>query len=124
VQLADPVPFAGLSVAEVVESAALVAKWPDAFALRIDGDSMLPILRENDLAIVSPKVRARNGHAAIVQLAGQIGVTCKVYRHVRRQVRLIPANPSYPTTVHPKDAVVWALQVLARVRAPADRTDT
>lgn len=117
VQLAEPADLAGLSVAEVVESAALVSKWPEAFALRIEGDSMLPILRENDLVVVSPKVRAKDGEPAVVQLAGQIGVMCKVYRRAKGQVRLIPVNPVYPTTVKGKDHVVWALRVLARVRA-------
>lgn len=116
VQLAKPVELAGLSVAELLESGALAGRWPEAFALRIDGNSMDPLLREGDLVVVSPKQVARSGRPAVIQLAGQIGVTCKVYRRGRSQVRLIPANPAYPTTAHPIRDVLWALRVLARVR--------
>jgi transcriptional regulator with XRE-family HTH domain len=116
VQLADPVELAGLSVHEMLESQWVAKRWPGAFALRVDGDSMQPTLQPNDLVVLSPKRPAADGEPAVVQLAGQIGVTCKIYRHAGDKVRLIPANPEYPTSVHAVRDVVWALQVLARVR--------
>jgi hypothetical protein len=124
VQLAKPVDLAGLSVHELVESWWISKRWPGAFALRVDGDSMQPTLEPNDLVVLSARKPAVDGEPAVVQLAGQIGVACKIYRRAGDKVRLIPANPEYPTSVHAMRDVVWALQVLARVRAgtTADRS--
>jgi hypothetical protein len=116
VQLAEPVELEGLSVHELIESVWVAKRWPGAFALRVDGDSMQPTLRANDLVVLSPKRPAVDGEPAVVQLAGQIGVTCKIFRHVGDKVRLIPGSSEYPTSVHAVRDVVWALQVLARVR--------
>jgi hypothetical protein len=118
-QLAEPVDLAGLSVHELVESLWISKRWPGAFALRVDGDSMQPTLEPNDLVVLSARKPAVDGEPAVVQLAGQIGVTCKIYRQAGDKVRLIPANPEYPTSVHAMRDVVWALQVLARVRVGA-----
>ena len=116
IQLARPAELAGLSVSEVLEAARLTDRWPDAFALRVDGDSMQPVLEPNDIVILSPAVPAEQGRPAVVQLAGQVGLICKVYRRDGDQVRLIPANEDYPTTAHSAADVLWALKVLARVR--------
>jgi hypothetical protein len=121
VQLAEPVELAGLSVHELLESLWVAKRWPGAFALRVDGDSMQPKLQSNDLVVLSPKKPAVDGEPAVVQLAGQIGVTCKILRHVGDKVRLIPVSPEYPTSVHAVRDVVWALQVLARVRVKEGR---
>jgi len=116
VQLTEPVRFAGLTVSEVLDAPEVGRRWPEAFALRIDGESMLPWLKSDDLVLLSPAVAAVDGDVAVVQLTDQVGVTCKVYRRYGSAVRLIPLNPEYPTTVHPADRVTWALRVLARIR--------
>ncbi len=116
VQLLEPTELAGLSVHEVLDSNALAKRWPDAFALRLDGDSMRPMLECNDLVVLSPHEPAVDGEPAIVQLAGQIGVVCKILRRVGKTVRLVPANEALATSVHAADEVAWALRVLARVR--------
>ncbi len=116
VQLSEPAELGGLSIHEMLDSVWLARRWPGAFALRVDGDSMLPMLQANDLVVLAPKTPAVDGEPAVVQLAGQIGVTCKIYRHVGDKVRLIPANTKYTTSVHAARDVVWALQVLARVQ--------
>jgi SOS-response transcriptional repressor LexA len=116
VQLSRPVRAGGLDVAEYLDGPALPERRPGAFALRIDGDSMEPVLSHGDLVILAPGVPARPGRPAVVQLRDQIGVTCKLFRRDGRRVRLIPANERYPSTSHPARDVVWALAVLYRVR--------
>lgn len=117
VQLVEPTNLGDLSIHEMLDSSWLAKRWPGSFALRVDGESMLPILESDDLVILSPKIPAVDGEPAVVQMAGQIGVTCKIYRQTGDKIRLIPANPAYPTTVHAIRDVIWALQVLARVQA-------
>jgi len=107
---------------EFLDAAALKARHRDAFALRIDGDSMAPDIRHGDVVVLSPSVPALEGQPAVVQLRNQIGVTCKLYRTEDGRVHLAATNAAYPPHTCPAGEVVWALRVLARVR-PAGQPD-
>ncbi len=104
-------------LAEFVAAAAVRQRYADAFAVRLDGESMSPEFRHGDLVIVSPSAPAADGRAAVVQLARQIGVTCKLYRREGDVVHLVPINEQFAPQSFPADQLVWALRVLARVRA-------
>jgi phage repressor protein C with HTH and peptisase S24 domain len=104
------------NVAEFICAPGLKARHPDAFALRIDGESMAPDIRHGDLVVLSPSVAAADGKCAVVQLAGQIGVTCKLYRRQGDRVHLVPINEQYPPQSFPAQKVQWSLAVLAKVR--------
>jgi len=104
-------------VCEFIAAPALKAKYPDAFALRVDGDSMAPDIVHGDMVVLSLSRQAEDGRSAVVQLRGQIGVTCKIYRRQGAAVHLIPINEKYAPAAHPAAQVLWALRVLARVRA-------
>jgi hypothetical protein len=101
---------------EFVSTPKLKAKHYDAFALRVDGDSMSPEIRHGDLVVLSPSQPAADGKSAVVQLRNQIGVTCKLYNSRGGKVHLIPINEAFLPQAFPADQVVWALRVLARVR--------
>lgn len=101
---------------EFISCPALKAAHPDAFAVRIDGDSMSPDIRHGDLVVLSPSAAARDGRAAVVQLRRQVGVTCKLWRLQAGRVYLAPINDSYETFATVAKEVVWALRVLARIR--------
>jgi phage repressor protein C with HTH and peptisase S24 domain len=103
-------------VVEFVAAPQLKARYADAFALRIDGESMAPDIRHGDLVVLSPSAPAVDGRAAVVQLDGQIGVTCKLYRRAGRDVHLLPVNEHFPSQTFPASQVLWAFRVLARVR--------
>ncbi|MHC4563083.1 MAG: XRE family transcriptional regulator [Planctomycetota bacterium] len=95
------------------------ARHPDAFALQVDGNSMSPDIRHGDFVVLSPSVAAADGGAAVVQLAGQIGVTCKLYRRSGDDIHLVPLHDDLTLTTVCAAEVIWALRVLARVR-PSD----
>ena len=103
-------------VAEFLDCPAVRKRYPDAFALRIDGASMAPQLIHGDLVIVSPSKPAVDGKAAVVQLRNQIGVTCKLYRQDADKVHLIPTNKQYEPQSFELSEVLWALRVLFRIR--------
>ena len=103
-------------VVEFIAAGILRARWPDAFALRIDGDSMSPDIRHGDLVILSPSAPAAEGKPAVAQLADQIGVTCKLFRREGETVHLVPVNEQYAPQRFPASRLAWALRVLARVR--------
>ena len=101
---------------EFVAAEAIKRRYPDAFALRVDGDSMAPEIGQGDVVVLSPSVPAVEGRAAVVQLTGQIGVTCKLYRASAGSVHLVPVNAQYEIAAVPTGQDEWALRVLARVR--------
>jgi phage repressor protein C with HTH and peptisase S24 domain len=101
---------------EFIVAPGLKARHRDAFALRIDGDSMTPEIRHGDIVVASPSCPAADGRPAIIQLVGQIGVTCKLYRRVGDRIHLVPVNEHYDPASYESDKVDWAFSVLARVR--------
>ena len=104
------------NVAEFVVAGSLKRKFPDAFAVRIDGDSMAPEIRHGDVVICSASGEPAEGRAALVQLDGQIGVTCKIFRQQGDTVHLVPVSEQYPPQAFAAERVRWARRVLARVR--------
>jgi hypothetical protein len=105
--------------AEFVRTDQVRRQYPDAFAVRIDGESMTPEIAHGDVILASPSAPAIDGQAAIVQLKGQIGVTCKVFRREGQTVHLIPINEQFEPVTTSQDRVQWALRVIGRVRAMA-----
>ena len=106
----------GPEVVSFVAAAGIKAHHPDAFALQIDGDSMAPDIRHGDLVVLSPSIEAADGRPAVVQLAGQIGVTCKLFRREGETVHLVPIDEHLAPQTFGAERLSWALRVLARVR--------
>ena len=108
-------------VVEFVSASAIKARYPDAFAVRIDGQSMSPEIRHGDVVVLSPTQQARDGHSAVVQLHRQIGVTCKLLRRQGDAIHLVPINEQFHPQTFAAADLEWSLRVLARVRAtPAE----
>ena len=104
------------SISEFIDAPGVLASYPDAFALRIDGDSMAPRIADGDIVVLSATRLARDGETAVVKLKGQIGVTCKIIRRADGHIHLIAANEAYETKTHDENSVEWALAVLWRIR--------
>ncbi len=102
-------------IVEFVQCEQIYKAFPDSFALRIDGDSMAPRINDGDVVILSPSVPAAQGHAAVVKIANQIGVTCKLIRTTKIEIHLIPINERYEPKVIPQKDVLWALAVLCHI---------
>ena len=119
ITLREPIPWGRTEdggVVEFVASERLKARYHDAFAVRIDGESMSPEIRHGNLVVLSVSHPAVAGQPAVVQLAGAIGVTCKLYHPTARGVHLVPINEQFPPSVVEPDDIQWALQVLARIQ--------
>jgi len=103
-------------VSEFIDCGEITRIYPDAFALRVDGDSMAPWIIDGDIVVLSPSVSAYNGAVAVVQLSDQIGVTCKIIRRQANRVHLIPANEKFEVKIYDQNQLGWALAVLWRIR--------
>lgn len=68
-----------------------------AFAARIDGDSMAPAYLDGDVVVFTPNAEPRTGQACFVRFAETHETTFKVlYIDADGLVRLQPLNPEYP----------------------------
>ena len=73
---------------------------PNAFAVRVVGDSMEPRFREGDIVIFSPAAEVHNGDDCFVRFAMPHETTFKrVFFEPNNKVRLQPRNDSYPPTI-------------------------
>jgi len=73
---------------------------PNAFAVRVVGDSMEPKFREGDIVIFSPAVEVHNGDDCFVRFAMPHETTFKrVFFEPDNKVRLQPRNEKYSPTI-------------------------
>jgi repressor LexA len=73
---------------------------PNAFAVRVVGDSMEPRFREGDIVIFSPGLEVQNGDDCFVRFTNPHETTFKrVFFEKQNRVRLQPRNERYSPTV-------------------------
>jgi len=73
---------------------------PNAFAVRVVGDSMEPKFREGDIVIFSPAAEVHNGDDCFVRFAMPHETTFKrVFFEKKNTVRLQPRNEKYSPTI-------------------------
>lgn len=78
----------------------------ELFALKIKGDSMLPVLQENDVIIVKQQSDVESGDIAIVLINGDEATVKKVMKS-QDGITLIAFNPAvYEPHFYPNDEIV------------------
>jgi repressor LexA len=77
---------------------------PEIFSLTVKGDSMIDAsIREGDIALIDPNRQALDGDIVAALVDGEC--TLKYFYKDHRGVRLVPANPEYPT-IYPQNELV------------------
>jgi phage repressor protein C with HTH and peptisase S24 domain len=85
---------------------------PQAYALEISGDSMLPVYRDGDVVIVSPAASARRGDRVIAKTT-QGEVMCKILsRRTLTRVELSSCNPAYPDRAFDVQDIAWIARIV------------
>jgi repressor LexA len=90
-------------------------KDPDAFALKIEGNSMYPRYSEGDYVIVSPTKEPSNG-TPVVAMINSDETTCKIYQEYKDYIRFVPENSDYQMVICHKKDIVWVYPVIAFYR--------
>lgn len=73
---------------------------PNAFAVRVVGDSMEPRFTEGDIVVFSPTLEVRNGDDCFVRFTTPHETTFKrVFFESENKIRLQPRNESYSPTI-------------------------
>ena len=89
---------------------------PTAYCLEITGDSMLPVYREGDVIIVSPKAAVRNGDRVVVKTTDGKVWAKLMRKKTKKAVELTAFNsPNKAVKLAMKDVewmarIVWATQ--------------
>jgi phage repressor protein C with HTH and peptisase S24 domain len=87
-----------------------------SYALEVSGDSMLPLYRDGDIIVVSPKAQMRRGDRVVVRTRDGEVLVKVLHRQTPRQVELHSLNPAHPPrTIDVKDIegmgrIIWASQ--------------
>jgi transcriptional regulator with XRE-family HTH domain len=103
-------------ILEYLELPGLGPLGAGAFALRVDGDSMSPRIRDGDLVVCRRSVPPQPGQTAVVKVHRRIGVTVKLWRPEGDHVHLIPINEACDPSRLARTEILWACRVLWVVR--------
>ena len=89
---------------------------PTAYCLEITGNSMLPVYREGDVIIVSPKASVRNGDRVVVKTTDGKVTVKTIERKTAKVVELASLNTKHkPIKLAMKEVdwmarIIWASQ--------------
>jgi SOS-response transcriptional repressor LexA len=81
-----------------------VKTGPNAFGLRVQGDSMFPRFMPGDIAIVDPSVRCDNGSPCVVSVNGEVQL--RLFWDKETEILLKSMNDKYPEIIIKKDSKV------------------
>ena len=87
-----------------------------AYALQVQGDSMLPLYRDGDVLIVEPSATIKRGDRVVVKIATGEVMAKVMSRRSAEKIELTSLNPAHPMrTVAAKELewiarIVWASQ--------------
>jgi phage repressor protein C with HTH and peptisase S24 domain len=83
-----------------------------AYALQVQGDSMLPVYRDRDVLIVEPAAPVRKGDRVVVKtIAGEVMAKVLV-RRTTREVELLSINPAHPVRLVAASDVEWLARIV------------
>jgi transcriptional regulator with XRE-family HTH domain len=93
---------------------------PDAFAMRLAGDAMLPQHHDGELAILYPNSLPHTGNRVIARLSDSLGgdILFRIYSTADHghSIILSSLNPLYPPVTLSPDEIVWIYPVATTVR--------
>ena len=89
-------------------------KDPQAFALKVKGNSMAPRIEDGDTVVISPAQEPHNGDICVVRVNGED--TLKKVKFEGNYIHLVPLNPDFePVTVKKRDVdFVWKVVKLIK----------
>lgn len=102
------------------EHFAFTVSDPDAFALRLTGDAILPQHHDGELAVLYPNTMPHTGNRVIARLSNSLGgdVLFRIYSTADHghSIVLSSLNPLYPPVTLSPEEIVWIYPVATTVR--------
>ena len=83
-----------------------------AYALQVQGDSMLPLYRDGDVLIVEPGAAVRKGDRVVVKTSGGEVMAKVLERRTAGAVLLVSLNPAHPARNVPLTEIEWMARIV------------
>jgi len=83
-----------------------------SYALKVQGDSMLPLYRDGDVLIVQPGAAVRRGDRVVVRTAGGEVMAKVLVRQTTAQIELLSLNPDHPNRQLSASEVEWIARIV------------
>lgn len=83
-----------------------------AYALKVSGDSMLPLYRDGDVVIVSPAARIRRGDRVVVRTADGEVMAKTLIRRTAKALELGSFNPAHSRRTIALSDIDWVARIL------------
>ena len=83
-----------------------------AYALQVQGDSMLPLYRDGDRLVVDPTAGVRRGDRVVVKTHGGEVMAKVLERQTARAIELMSLNPEHPVRTIPMAEVDWVARII------------
>lgn len=83
-----------------------------SYALKVQGDSMLPLYRDGDVLIVNPAAQVRNGDRVVVKTRGGEVMAKLLERQTARTIELASLNPEHPHRSIAMNDVDWVARIM------------
>jgi phage repressor protein C with HTH and peptisase S24 domain len=104
---------AGFPVGHGLDLVELPARATEtSYALKVQGDSMLPLYRDGDVLIVEPGASVRRGDRVVVKTSGGEVMAKVLERQTPRSIALISLNPAHPNRELPMAEVEWVARIV------------
>jgi phage repressor protein C with HTH and peptisase S24 domain len=102
----------GFPVGQGWDEVAFPAAGENVFALKVSGDSMMPLYRHGDMLIVTRDAAIRRGDRVVVRtIAGEV-MAKVLQRKTVRALELVSLNPDHPTRTLPLAEVGWMARII------------
>jgi phage repressor protein C with HTH and peptisase S24 domain len=83
-----------------------------AFALQVQGDSMLPLYRDGDKLIVEPAAPVRRGDRVVLKTASGEVMAKVLSRRTAEKIELLSLNEAHPARTIPSKDVEWIARIV------------
>jgi phage repressor protein C with HTH and peptisase S24 domain len=84
----------------------------NAYALQVQGDSMLPVYRDHDVLIVEPGAAVRRGDRVVVKTKTGEVMAKVLSRRNAREIELLSINPDHPIRQLAIGDVEWVARIV------------
>ena len=95
---------------DLVELPAATA--PQAYALTVQGESMMPLYRNGDTLIVDPEAQVRSGDRVVVKTTSGEIMAKVLHKNGPRRVELSSLNPEHADRSFERDEIDWIARIV------------
>jgi len=83
-----------------------------AYALQVQGDSMLPLYRDGDVLVVEPNATVRRGDRVVVRTVDGEVMAKVLQRSSAEEIELLSLNPKHPVRTFRSVEVEWVARIV------------